>query len=69
MWERNLNSESCGVSDFFFKEGITNCSNEINNKLTSTRQHKKYLLQYLGYMFRPVNGLSSGLQQNKFQVI
>jgi len=44
-----------------FKEGITKCSNEINDKLTNIRQHNKYLLEYIGYMFRPVNKSSSGL--------
>jgi hypothetical protein len=38
-------------------------------KLTSTRQHYKYLLQYICYMFRPVNRTSSGLQQNESQVL
>ena len=38
-----------------FKEGITKFSNELNNKLTSTRQQNKYLLEYMGYMFRLVN--------------
>ena len=38
----------------YFRDGITKCSNELNNKLTSTRQHNKYLLEYIGYMFRPV---------------
>ena len=38
-------------------------------KLTNTLQHNKYLLQYVGYMFRPVNRPSSGLQQNKSQVL
>jgi len=52
-----------------FKVGITKCSNEINNKLICTRQHNKYLLEYIGYIFRPVNRLSSGLQQNKSQVL
>ena len=52
-----------------FKEGTTKFSNEINNKLTSTRQHNKYLLDHIGYMFRPVNRSSSGLQQNKSQVL
>jgi len=51
-----------------FNEGITNCSNGLSNKLTSTRQHNKYLLQYIGYMFRPVNRSSSGLHRNKPQV-
>jgi len=41
----------------------------LNNKVTSARQHNKYLLQYTGYMFRPVNRSSSGLQQNKSQVL
>jgi len=41
----------------------------INNKLTHTRQHNKYLLEYIGYMFRPVNRSSSGLQQNKSKVL
>jgi len=50
-------------------EGIRTCSNEINNKLTSTRQHNKYFLDYIGYMFRLVNRSSSGLQQNKSQVL
>jgi len=38
-------------------------------KLTNTRQHNKYLLEYIGYMFRPVNRSSSGFQQNKSQVL
>jgi len=44
-----------------FKNGITKYPNEINNKLTSTRQHNKCLLECRGYMFRPVNKSSSGL--------
>jgi len=52
-----------------FKEGITKCSNEINNKLIGTRQHSKYLLEYIGYMFRTVNRSSSGLQQSKSQML
>jgi len=47
-----------------FKEVITKCSNEMKNKLTSTRQHNKYLLGHIGYMFRLVNRSSSGLQYN-----
>ena len=39
------------------------------NKLTNTRQHNKRLLEYTGYMFRPVNKSSSDLQQSKSQVI
>jgi len=42
-----------------------NFPNHINNKLTSTGQHNKYLLEYIGYMFRLVNMSSSGLQQEK----
>jgi len=34
----------------FFSEGITKCSNEINNKVINTHQHNKYLLEYIGYM-------------------
>jgi len=49
---------------FNFTEGITVCSNELNNKLTNTRQHNKYLLEYIGYMFRTVDRSSSGLQWN-----
>jgi len=59
----------CDRSSFFFKEDITQCSNERNNDLTNTRQHNKYLLQYIGYMFHSVNRSSSGLQQNKSQVL
>jgi len=29
-----------------FEEGITKCSNKINNKLISARQHNKHLLEY-----------------------
>jgi hypothetical protein len=45
------------------------CSNEVYNKFTNTRQHNKYLLEHIGYMFRPVNRSSSGLQQNKSKVM
>jgi len=31
------------AAGLFFQEGISKCSNEINNKLTSTHQHNKYL--------------------------
>ena len=44
----------------FFRYGITKCSNEVYDKFTDIRQHDKYLLEYLGYMFRPVNRSSSG---------
>jgi len=39
------------------------------NKLINTRQHNKRLLEYRGYMFRPVNKSSSGLQKSKSQVL
>ena len=41
----------------------------MHHKLTKTCQHNKYLLEYIGNMFRPVNRSSSGLQQNEFQVL
>ena len=43
----------------FFREGITKCSNEVYNKINNIRQHNKYLLEYIGYMFQPVNRSSS----------
>jgi len=52
-----------------FREVISKCSNEVYNKFPNTRQHNKYLLQQIGYMFRPVNRSSSGLQQNKSKVL
>jgi len=33
------------------------------------RQHNNYLLDRTGYMFRPVNRSSSGLQQNKSKLL
>jgi len=41
----------------------------VYNKFTNIRQHNNYLLDHIGYMFRPVNRLSSGLQQNKSKVL
>ena len=38
-------------------------------KLVNTRQHNKHLLEYTGYMFRPVNRSSLCLQQSKSQVL
>ena len=38
------------------------------SKLINTRQHNKGLLEYTGYMFRPVKS-SSSLQQSKSQVL
>jgi hypothetical protein len=52
-----------------FKESITKCSNELNNKLTSTRQHNQYLLEHIGYMFRPANRSSPDPHRNKSQVL
>ena len=45
------------------------CSNKVYNKFTNIRQHNNYLLDHIGYMIRPVNRLSSGLQHNKSQVL
>ena len=43
----------------------------LNHSATAvpTRQHNKYLLEYIGYMYRPVNRSSSGLHRNKSQVL
>ena len=53
---------------YFFREGITKCS-DVYSKVTGIRQHKKHLLEYIGYMFRPVNRLSSGHQSSKSKVL
>ena len=53
----------------YFKEVITKRSNEVYNKFTNIRQHNNYLLNHIGYMFRPVNRSSSGLQQNTSKVL
>ena len=39
------------------------------NKLINTYQHNERLLEYRGYMFRPVNRSSSGHQTNKSKVL
>jgi len=36
---------------------------------TKIRQHNNYLLDHIGYMFRPVNRSSSDLQENKSKVL
>jgi len=36
-------------------------TNYVYNKINNIRQHN-YLLEYIGYMFRPVNRSSSGHQ-------
>ena len=41
----------------------------VYNKFTDIRQHDKYLLEYLGYMFRPVNRSSSGHQYSESEVL
>jgi len=50
----------------YSSQGISSISVEANprvyNKITNIRQHNKYLLEYVGYMFRPVNRSSSGHQ-------
>jgi len=56
------------ISDKSFR-GNQNTHFFLNNKLTITRQHNKYLLECVDYMFRPVNRSSSGLHRNKSQVL
>jgi len=41
----------------------------VYSKFTNIRQHKNYLLDHIGYMFRPVNRSSSGLQQSKSKML
>ena len=41
--------------------------NTMNSQ--NIHQHNKYLLEHTGYMFQPVNRSSSGLQQNKSEVL
>jgi len=55
----------------FILREYASCKVKITNKhkLTNTRQHNKCLLEYIGYMFRPVNRSSSGPQQSKSQVL
>ena len=66
--DEHLGSIKCGefldqLKTGYFREGIMKCSNEVYNKFTNIRQHNSYLLKHIGYMFRPVNRSSSGLQQ------
>jgi len=37
-------------------------SKRVYNKFTDIRKHNNYLLEHIGYMFRPVNRSSSGHQ-------
>jgi len=39
----------------FLGGGITKCSNELYKKFTNLRKQNNYLLDHIGYMFRPVN--------------
>jgi len=41
---------------YFFREGITKCSNEVNNKFTNTRQHNNYLLDHRATCFDLLTG-------------
>jgi len=47
---------------FSLGEGSTKRSNKVYNKFTNKRQHNKYLLDHIGYMFRPVTRSSPGLK-------
>ena len=49
--------------------GSCNLVKEVYNKFTDICQHDKYLLGHRGYMFRPANRSSSGLQKNKSRVL
>ena len=40
---------------WILREDITKCSNVVHNKFTNIRQHNKYLLEHISYMFRPVS--------------
>ena len=42
---------------------------EVYDRFTDIRQHNKYLLEYLDYMFRPVNRSSSGHQYSESEVL
>ena len=41
----------------------------LYDKFTDIRQHNKYSLEYLGFMFRPVNRSSSGHQYSESEVL
>ena len=41
----------------------------VYDKFTDIRQHNKYVLEYLGYMFRPVKRSSSGHQYSESEVL
>jgi len=47
---------------FFINNFQTSGGLYIYNKINNIRQHNKYLLEYICYMFRPVNRSSSGHQ-------
>ena len=44
-------------------------SSPVYNKFTYISQHNNYLLDHIGYMFRPVDRSSSSLQQDKSKVL
>jgi len=46
---------------------IRNCA--LYDKFTDIRQQNKYLLEYIGYMFRPVNRSSSCHQYSESEVL
>ena len=52
VWPRPLHS----LSPCLLRRAV------VYNKINNIRQHNTYLLQYIGYMFRPVNRSSSGHQ-------
>jgi len=41
----------------------------LQNKITNIRQHNKYLLEYIGCMFRPVKRSSSGQKESESKVL
>jgi len=68
MSQNTIKFANC-VIVFILREGFTKWSNDVYNKFTNRRQHNNYLLDHIGYMFRPVNKSSSDLQQNNWKVL
>ena len=67
---RRQMSDLSAIPITYPKHKYTNMHHTMNtteNKTNpqNTRQHNEYLFEHIGYMFRPVNSSSSGLQQNK----
>jgi len=52
-----------------FANFMINSLIEFYDKFTDIRQQHKYLLEYLAYMFRPVNRSSSGHQYSESEVL